>query len=66
MTSVTTVLTPFFGAQSPIATETCGSVKLVRTMYGEASVMLEVAAAITTIGVFDWVAIGAVAMRRAA
>jgi hypothetical protein len=32
VTSVTTDLMPFLGAQSPIATETCGSVKLVRTM----------------------------------
>ena len=40
---------------------TCGSVKLVRTMYGDAWVMLEVAAAITTIGVLLCVAIGAVA-----
>ena len=35
--------------------------KLVRTMYGDASVMLDVAAAITTIGVLLCVAIGAVA-----
>ena len=52
---------PFFGAQSAMPTVTCGSVKLVRTMNGEASVMLEVAAAITTIGVLLCVAIGAVA-----
>ena len=48
----------------PSLTAACGSVKLVRTMYGEASVMAEVAAAITTIGVLLCVAIGAVAMRR--
>ena len=51
----------FFGAHSAMLTAACGSVKLVRTMNGEASVIAEVAAAITTIGVFDWVAIGAVA-----
>ncbi len=52
---------PFLGAQSAMPTAACGSVKLVRTMNGEASVMLEVAAAMTTSGVLDWVAIGAVA-----
>ena len=52
---------PFLAAQSAIETVTCGSVKLVRTMYGDASVMLDVAAAITTIGVLLWVASGAVA-----
>ena len=36
--------------------------KLVRTMKGEASVIAEVAAAITTIGVLLCVAIGAVAI----
>jgi len=53
---------PFLLDHSAIATAACGSVKLVRTMYGLASVMLEVAAAITTIGVLLCVAIGAVAM----
>ena len=52
---------PLLGAQSAIATAACGSVKLVRTTKGEACVMLEVAAAITTIGVLDCVANGAVA-----
>ena len=33
--------------------------KLVRTMKGEASVMVEVAAAMTTSGTFAWVASGA-------
>jgi hypothetical protein len=42
-------------------TAACGSVKLVRMMKGDACVMLEVAAAITTSGVLLWVAIGAVA-----
>ena len=44
-----------------MATAACGKVKLVRIMKGEASVMLDVAAAMTTKGVLDWVAIGAVA-----
>src|SRR5678816_1108279 len=52
---------PFFGAHSAIPSVTCGKVKLVRTIQGEASVMLDVAAAITTIGVLLCVAIGAVA-----
>ena len=52
---------PFLAAQSAIGTVACGSVKLVRTMYGEASVIDEVAAAVTTIGVLLWVAIGAAA-----
>ena len=55
---------PFWGAQSAIATAACGKVKLVRMMKGEASVMLEVAAAMTTKGVLDWVAIGAVAKAK--
>ena len=33
----------------------------VRMMYGEAAVMIDVAAAMITIGVFAWVAMGAVA-----
>ena len=52
----------FLEAQSASTVTTCGTVKLVRTIKGEASVMMEVAAAITTIGVLAWVAIGAVAM----
>jgi hypothetical protein len=48
-----------------MATAACGSVKLVRTTKGEASVMADVAAAITTIGVLLCVAIGAVASRWA-
>ena len=55
---------PLLGAQSAIATAACGKVKLVRMMKGEASVMLEVAAAMTTNGVLDCVAIGAVARAR--
>ena len=47
-----------------MATAHCGKVKLVRTMKGEASVMLEVAAAMTTMGVLDWVAMGAVAKAK--
>src|SRR5262245_54113948 len=52
---------PFLVAHSASGEEVCGSVMLVRTMKGEDSVMLEVAAAITTSGVLLWVAIGAVA-----
>jgi hypothetical protein len=52
---------PFLAAQSAIGTVTCGSVKLVRTMYGDCAVMIDVAAAVTTIGVLLCVAIGAVA-----
>jgi hypothetical protein len=44
-----------------MATAACGSVKLVRTMYGDCSVIIDVAAAVTTIGVLLCVAIGAVA-----
>ena len=40
----------------------CGSVKLVRTTNGDASVIADVPAAITTIGVLLCVAIGAVAI----
>ncbi len=52
----------FFGAHSAVATTACGRVKLLRTMKGEASVMADVAAAITTIVALLCVAIGAVAM----
>ena len=54
----------FLVAQSPSTVTTCATVKLVRTMKGEASVITEVAAAITTMGVLAWVATGAVAMAR--
>src|SRR5688572_21169204 len=53
---------PFLIAQSAIGTVACGSVKLVRTMNGDASVIADVPAAITTIGVLPCVAIGAVAI----
>lgn len=56
---VTTFLMSFLAAQSAMMTEDCGSVKLVRTMYGERSVMIEVPAAMTTSGIFAWVASGA-------
>ena len=56
-----TFLILFLAAQSAIEIVTCGKVKLVRTMNGDASVMLEVAAAITTSGVLLCVASGAVA-----
>ncbi len=58
---MTTFLILFLAAHSAIETATCGNVKLVRTMYGDCSVMIEVAAAVTTIGVLLCVAIGAVA-----
>ena len=47
-----------------MAMVTCGTVKPERTTKGEASVMLEVAAAMTTMGVLDWVAKGAVARAK--
>ena len=52
---------PFFGAHWAMPSVVCGIVKLTRTMYGDASITLDVAATITTIGVFDWVATGATA-----
>ena len=60
-TSAATFLMPFFAAQSAITTEDWGSVKLVRTMYGERSVMIDVPAAMTTCGTFACVASGAAA-----
>ena len=54
-------MTLFFSAQSAMITEDCGSVKLVRTMYGERSVMIEVPAAMTTSGTLACVASGAAA-----
>ena len=65
MTRVTTFLMPFLAAQSAIGTDDCASVKLVRTTKGEASVIDEVPAAITTSGTLAWVAIGAVASATA-
>ena len=61
-TSDTAFLMPFLVAHSAIGTVACGSVKLVRTMNGDASVIADVPAAITTIGVLLCVAIGAVAI----
>jgi hypothetical protein len=61
VTRVTARLTPFFAAHSANGTVTWGAVKLVRTMKGEASVMVAVAAAITTCGTLAWVDKGAVA-----
>ena len=52
---------PFFAAHSAIGTADCATVKLVRTMYGEASVIIDVPAAITTSGTFACVATGATA-----
>ena len=60
-TSVTTFVMPFLKAQSAIGTDDCASVNEVRTTKGEASVIDEVPAAITTSGTLAWVAIGAVA-----
>jgi len=50
---VTTFLMPLSAAQSAIGTTDCASVKLVRAMYGDFSVMIEVPAAVTISGVFD-------------
>ena len=58
---LTTFLIPFFAAQSAIGTVDCASVKLVRAMYGDFSVMIEVPAAVTISGVLDSVASGATA-----
>ena len=52
---------PFFTAHSAIGTDDCARVKLVRTTKGEASVIDDVPAAITTSGTLAWVAIGATA-----
>ena len=51
---------PFLGAHWAMPSVACGNVKPVRTMYGDCSVIMAVAAAITTIGTLAWVAIGAV------
>ena len=59
---VTTFLMPFLAAHCAIGTVDCASVKLVRAMYGDASVMAEVPAAITSSTDFDWVASGAAAI----
>ena len=61
MTIVTTRLILFFSAHSAIGAVTCGSVKPVRTMYGDLVGIIPVAAAITTIGTFASVATGAAA-----
>ena len=52
---------PFLAAHSASGTVACAAVKLVRTMKGDCSVMIDVAAAITTCGVLACVASGAVA-----
>ena len=61
VTRVTTFLMPFFTAHSAIGTEDCARVKLVRTTKGEASVIDDVPAAMTTSGTLACVAIGATA-----
>ena len=58
---VTTFLIPFFSAQSAIGAAACGSVNEVRTIKGDFSVMLAVAAAVTISGTLASVAIGAAA-----
>src|ERR1700689_3695295 len=50
---VTTFLMPFSEAQSAIGTTDCAKVKLVRAMYGDFSVMIEVPAAVTISGALD-------------
>src|ERR1700722_13463269 len=58
---LTTFLIPFSADQSAIGTVDCASVKLVRTIYGDFSVMIDVPAAVTISGVLDSVASGATA-----
>jgi hypothetical protein len=60
-TMLTTFLMPFLAAQSAMITDDCGSVKLVRAMYGERSVMIDVPAAITSSTTLASVASGAAA-----
>ena len=55
---------PFLGAHSATPKVTWGKVMLVRTIKGEVSVIMEVAAAMTTMGVLAWVATGAVASAK--
>ena len=50
LTMVTTFLMPFLNAHSAIGTDDCARVNEVRTTKGEASVMVEVPAAMTTSG----------------
>ena len=52
---------PFWAAHSAIGMVACGRVKVERTMNGEASGMVEVAAAMMTCGTFACVDRGAVA-----
>jgi hypothetical protein len=61
VTIVTTLLMPFFAAHVAIGAVICGSAKPERTMNGERVGMIDVAAAITTIGTLASVAIGAAA-----
>ncbi len=60
-TIVTTLFMPCCATQVPKGAAICGTTCEVRTMKGERSVMTEVAAAMTTIGVLACVASGAVA-----
>ena len=52
LTSETTFLLPFFAAQSPMIIDDWPSVKLVRTMKGERSIVTEAPEMITTVGIF--------------
>ena len=61
VTSVTTFLMPACHAQLASGLVTCGSVNPARTTNGDCSVIDEVAAAITTSGIFACVAMGTVA-----
>ncbi len=53
---------PFFVAHSAIGAADCATVKLVRTTYGDASVIIDEPAAITISGTFACVASGATAI----
>ena len=64
LTSVTTFLLPFFAAQSPMIIDDWPSVKLVRTMKGERSTVIDAPEMMTTVGILacvtSWVIASAV------
>ena len=64
LTSETTFLLPFFAAHSPMIIEDWPSVKLVRTMKGERSTVIDAPEMITTVGILacvtSWVIASAV------
>src|SRR5262249_58599807 len=59
LTMVTIFLAPFLTAQSAMIADDCPSVKLVRTMNGERSVVTDAPDTMTTIGILASVASGA-------